>query len=835
MKLKKIYLLLLCVAYIPTSWVFAANTREKYEFDPEMLAGEHNINLSGFAYKNVVQPGDYATDVWINSVRLDKMSVHFQESTLDAVPCFSLTQIKRMGIAILKLTPEAQDLLTNLEHCTRLDEIMPDTSANFDSLEFRLDISVPQIFITLHDSDEIAPSAWENGINGFRLNYDYGVYKSETDNGGYNTSYLSLDAGLNFNGWRFRQRSAMNIEPQGRHFQVFQSYLQTDFSDLGGQLTIGSANTPGQLFDSIGLDGIQFATDERMLPNSRSGYAPVVRGVARTNAKIVIFQGGTILDQRLLPAGPFEIDDLYPTGYAGDLKVVLTEADGQVTTFTLPYSSSVQLLRLDAKRYSFAVGKVHSLGLHDTPLMAELTYQRGVTNDLTLSAGLQGAEAYWAGLVGIGLNTKLGALAATMTVAQSNVLNTARSLGESWQLSYSKLLPNTNTSIGLVGYRFSNKKYWSLNDAVQAKSNYSENIPINLVDKQKNRIVATINQRLGERGGAFYFSGSVNNFWNKKTSDVGYQFGYSHNIAGITYNASVGRVTNNAGREDNRYSLNISIPFGGRTNSTLTSNVVRGGGASNERVSFGGAVGKMSELTYATTLSKDQSRDNTIAASGAYRSPYANLTGSYATSSAYKQTSFGISGGLVAHSEGITFGQPLGETTGLVKAKDAEGASITNATGVSVDSSGFAIVPYLIPYRKNEIGLDPQGLPLDVQLESSTVQSVPRAGAIVELKFDVHKERSAILHGTLVNGGNLPFGAEVVNTSGTVVGVVEQSGMMFVRGLDSEAGVLSVRLPDQSTCRMNYILPPKNLTTDSWRDSVKQPIICQSNTPNERK
>ncbi|KYF17681.1 hypothetical protein AIZ04_25550, partial [Salmonella enterica subsp. enterica serovar Typhimurium] len=77
----------------------------------------------------------------------------------------------------------------------------------------------------------------------------------------------------------------------------------------------------GELFDSTQFRGVQLASDDRMLPDSERGFAPVVRGVANSNAKVRISQNGLTIYETTVAPGAFEIDDLYPTGYGGDLIV----------------------------------------------------------------------------------------------------------------------------------------------------------------------------------------------------------------------------------------------------------------------------------------------------------------------------------------------------------------------------------------------------------------------------------------------------------------------------------------------------------------------------------
>ncbi len=53
--------------------------------------------------------------------------------------------------------------------------------------------------------------------------------------------------------------------------------------------------TDGALFDSVGLRRVQLSTDDRMYPESQRGYAPIVRGIAGSNARVQCRQGGNII------------------------------------------------------------------------------------------------------------------------------------------------------------------------------------------------------------------------------------------------------------------------------------------------------------------------------------------------------------------------------------------------------------------------------------------------------------------------------------------------------------------------------------------------------------
>ncbi|MFH3639717.1 fimbria/pilus outer membrane usher protein, partial [Acinetobacter baumannii] len=74
----------------------------------------------------------------------------------------------------------------------------------------------------------------------------------------------------------------------------------------------------------------------------------------------------------------------------------------------------------------------------------------------------------------------------------------------------------------------------------------------------------------------------------------------------------------------------------------------------------------------------------------------------------YQQAMVSLSGSIVAHSKGVLFGPEQGQTMVLVHAPDAAGAKVSNTVGLSINKAGYAVVPYVTPYRLNDITLDPQ-------------------------------------------------------------------------------------------------------------------------------
>lgn len=105
------------------------------------------------------------------------------------------------------------------------------------------------------------------------------------------------------------------------------STLQRVIIPFKSELTLGDTWSSSDVFDSVSIRGAKLESDENMLPDSQSGFAPTVRGIAKSNAQVTIKQNGYVIYQTYTPPGPFEINDLNPTSSAGDLEVTIKESD----------------------------------------------------------------------------------------------------------------------------------------------------------------------------------------------------------------------------------------------------------------------------------------------------------------------------------------------------------------------------------------------------------------------------------------------------------------------------------------------------------------------------
>lgn len=796
-----------------------ASTVAAVEFESGFLMqdGGPRVDLSRFEKGNVLAPGTYNVDVFVNQNRVDRMDVRFTAAAdgREAQPCLDKSLLQRIGVNLGKLTPELSAKLAAGQDCLRIDEVAEGSVSAFDFGEQRLDLSIPQALMNRSARGYVSPESWDSGVNAAMLGYNLNLYRfNNSGQGAARTQgYLGLNAGVNLGDWHFRHDGSYTFDSQGnRDYQNIATYVQRDVTSLSSQLTLGQAYTSGELFDSTAYTGVRLATDDRMLPDSMRGYAPTVRGVATSNARVTIRQNNVIIYETTVAPGAFEIDDLYATGYGGDLDVSVQEADGSIHTFSVPYAAVPQSLRPGVNRFSAVGGAVRGNGqLRKDPLFVQGTWQHGFTNLFTGYTGVTAAEGYGSVLLGGAFNTSFGAIGLDVT-GSSLQLADKRYTGTSARLSYAKDLPGTGTNIALAAYRYSTGGYFGLNDAMSARfaTNRPES-PEN-VQRQRNRASVMLSQSLGSRGGQLSVTGSTVDYWNRAGTDLNYSVAYSNSFKSLSYSLSANRQRNGNGAMDTVYYASVSIPLGSTRPASFSSNVSHDtAGRTQAQASLTGSAGVDNNLSYGVTANYGSGLGSTStggSANVAYRSPLAGFSASVSGGSGYSQGSVGVSGAVVAHPGGITLSQPISETIGIIEAPDAAGARVLNASGVRVDGRGYAVVPYLTPYSMNSVELDPKGLSTDVELQVTSQQVAPRAGSVAMIKYATVSGRSAVLDVTQANDEPLPFGASVVDAHGKEVGVVGQASRIFARGLE-DSGALTVTWGDgsASSCRINYTLP----------------------------
>ena len=753
--------------------------------DAFLPTGSQSLDLTRYEKGNPVEAGVYRADVALNGNLVTRQDIRIQAGKGGSNPyvCVDRKLLDLMGVDLGKLDGPAAARLAAGGDCLRIEELIDAASATFNPNDQRLDLSIPQAALKRSARGHVSPELWDRGVTAGMLGYNLNANRNKTDAGNFDSAYLGLNAGLNLGDWRLRHDGSATWQSMGgQDYQSINTYAQRDVTSLRSQLTLGDANTNGELFDSLAYRGAQLASDDRMLPESQRGYAPVIRGIARTSARVDVRQNGNLLYETTVAPGEFVIDDLYPTGYGGDLQVTVHEADGSTQSFLVPYASVSQLLRPGTTRYSVTAGETRNDFVSKQATLLQGTVQRGLSNNLTGYGGMQGSDDYMAVMTGAAFGTPIGALALDLTQAQAD-LPSGQQNGQSVRLSYNKNILSTGSNFALAAYRFSTEGYLDFANALQIGDAERAGLDTANYGRPRSRLSLTANQSLGGYG-QLSISGFTQNYWNLPGSDVQYQAYYSNQWRDVTFSLSANRARAGLGDMQTTYLLSASMPleFGNRR-AQISTRVSRDAeGKYSEQASLSGTTGATNQLSYGVTVGHDgASASNSTSLNAQYIGSKAMLGGSVSQGQGYQSSSLNLSGSAIAHAGGVTLTPYQGETMALVGAEGAAGAKVVGYPGLELDGNGYAVVPYMRPYELNEVAIDPNGTSLDLELQETSQQTAPRAGAVVLLKYAATSGQAVLLRVTQADGSPVPFGATVTDGEGASVGVVGQDGQLYAR------------------------------------------------------
>lgn len=847
-------------------------TADVVEYDSSFLMGDGaaSIDVSRYSDGNPTPVGTYTVKVFVNEKPVASQTIPFIDvGKKSAEACLTPKNLAQLHIkqpeivgekAVLKRGDEESD------DCLNLPALIDQSSVEFDMGDQRLDITVPQAWVNKGYEGYVEPSLWESGIPAALLSYNINGYHN-TNNGVDNDSmYAAFNTGINLGAWRFRANGNYNWDKDnGSNFDFQNRYVQRDLPALRSQLIMGESYTTGETFDSVSIRGVRLYSDSRMLPSQLANYAPVIRGVANTNAKVTVTQSGYKIYEATVPPGPFEINDLSPSGYGSDLIVTIEEADGSKRTFSQPFSSVMQMQKPGVGRWDFSAGEVNDDDIHDKPYLAQGTYYYGLNNYLTAYSGIQGTNNhYLAGLIGVGLNTPFGALALDVTHSRTEIPDDKTYQGQSYRLTWNKLIEPTNTSFNVAAYRYSTQDYLGLNDALQLidDAKYNDDDQRDTMEnyaRMKNQITLSISQPLqdGETDyGSFYLSGSWTDYWATGDSRSDYTLGYGKGFSWGSMSINLQRTWDEDGEKDDSLYINLSIPLanllGGedrRSGFTSLSTQMRtdfNGGHNLSMNSSGNNEDNTLNYSVNTgyTMQKEDKNISDVGGYVSYQSPWGDISASAsANNDSNRQYSLSTDGGFILHSGGLTFTNDNfsnSDALVLVKAPGAKGARI-NGGGSTIDRWGYGASNALSAYRENQVSLDIDTLENDVELKSTSTMLVPRDGAVVFASFETDQGRSAIITMTRNDGKTIPFGAEVFEDN-TPIGNMGQGGQAFVRGIN-DRGELTVRWFENNQptrCSATYQLPTDQQTVGSGQTLLLNNITCrvinhnQNGTHNEK-
>ena len=791
------------------------HTDERVIFDDSFLPPEaRNFDLSQFEDEAPVVPGHYTVDIRLNERIALRREIEVTTDTRGSFPCLQPDLLQLIG------TDPAHLRSIEPDTCGRLEDQVDGAQARFDMADLVLELQVPQIALRRNAFDYVDRTLWDKGVTAAILGYNLNASRQEQAGNRSDSLLLSLNGGLNLGRWRLRHQGSQSWQDgTSKAYRNTATYLQHDLDDWGSQVEVGEVNSSGQLLPGVPLTGIHLRSDASMLPYSQRNFAPMFRGVARTQARIQVWQGTTLLKELNVAPGPFELDDLTPPGRGGDLEVRVLEADGSEQRFTLPYSPAVELLRPGQVRFSLAAGRLRDATLKRQPMVIDGVFRRGVSNHTTAYLGGQASPDYTALMIGAALNTPLGALAADLTRSQTHIHGQDET-GNSLGLAFSRSWPTGGPAMALELRHAPTPGYQSLASAARRQDQptplKANTRPAGLRDRASATLTLDVTQDAQLNAGLLLQRDWQTPGWARQ-----YQVGYTHRFRRFSLSLDTVRARDAQGQPDGQTRLSLNIPLGARFGGSQSLSAAftrRRDGTHDERLSLRGSAGESRQLAYTLTTSRNSQSSTASSLGGSYQSSRALLSGALSQGDGYRTTALGLNGSLLAHPEGITLTPMQGDTFAVLVAPGGAGARVAQQPGLALDGQGQAVVAGLQPYQMNELVLDPAGAADSVEFEETEQRVAPRSGAVVLVKFPTRSGSVLLARGLLPDGEPLPFGTSLQDEQGQALGVIGQGGLIYLR-LDGAPATLRANWAPGKSCSLAVPQPlppvdeaPRDLT-----------------------
>lgn len=798
-----------------------------YRFDPALLGG---VDLS--VLEQGQPAGVYLVDVLLNGSLVDNLELPFERGPQGVLQtCLSKTQLLRYGIKVdeyprlfIGADNDTHDISAHpvSEMCADLAAI-PDASVFFDFYSQQLRLSVPQLALVQQVSG-IAPQAlWDDGMTALLMNYRVSVNRSSrrSQYGSYSNEQWSaaLEPGLNLGAWRLRNSSSW----QPGEWQYAYTYAERGLNEWKSRLTLGERFSSSNVFDGVPLTGAMLATDENMVPYEQRVYGPVVRGTARSQARIEVRQNGYLIFSTTVAPGPFEFTDLASGGAGGDLEVTVFETDGDPQVFTVTYATPAIALREGAFKYDLAAGQYRSAsqGVEKTPL-GQFSLMYGLPFGLTAYGGGQWSSHYRASALGAGASLgMLGAISVDASLASWQQQGSLRESGHKWRLLYSKYVESTQSWFALESNQYGATGFRSMSEVLES---YVERTG----GSDDNRWIAkattsvTLGQSLGAWGN-LNLSGIRTRYRDARPDDESLRLSYGGSFKQASVyldwsNSYRGAFAEQGASRDQQLGLRLSYPLSwGGQQPVYTSYQLRDDNKQAQQHEIGlqgsGFDRRMRwDLREQRTAGSGRGGQDRSLLNLGWSDKYGVVNGGYGYSRDSQQMNANLAGGFILHQAGLTLGQPLGQTVGLVMAPDAGDMAVGGWPGVRTDPRGYTTLGFLSPYQVNTVAVDPISLPDDVTLSQTEIKVVPTRGAVIPVPFATRKGATGMIQLSRSDGTLIPFGAVVVEEgetrTGMSVGIVGDEGDVYLSGLQ-DVGRLLVRWgsADDQQCLVDYRLP----------------------------
>ena len=555
----------------------------------------------------------------------------------------------------------------------------------------------------------------------------------------------------------------------------------------------------------IRMAGVQIASDFNVRPDLATFPIPTIAGQVAVPSSLEVLVNGVQLLSQDVPSGPFQIRQLPLVSGTGEVSVVTRDSAGQQTTETLPFYSSTLLLRQGLSSYSAEVGAVRlNYGLESDDYQApaaSLSYRYGSSNWLTLEGhleGTSGSEAMDGYSAGSGV---MGGGGGAFTIGHFGVASLDAAVSEfggrrgglvaaSFQRSTPRL--SFSASVQVADKRFADiaAAYGQPVPTLLCRASIGFTLPhlgslgvafveihqqaTEPIGEDPDTAASSIGTSLGISPASLTPESHVSLLSASYSRSVlgGHAYAYATAFADLSNAGSAGVM------------LGVTFPFGDR--GTLGAGIGGGANGSNETLQATEAANTIGDFGFQVLQSAGGQSQDLI--SGSYRSPWGQLDATVDRVNGETGYRGDFQGALAIADNNVFAANTISDSFAVVDTDQTKGVEILqeNRPIGKTGPSGLLLVPNLISFGINRLGIDPNDVPLDSNIDNTTQIIRPQNRSGVVVHFPIHVSHGAVLHLVDGKGAYIPVGS-----TGQLM-VPDHSNQVTI-GYDGEAFITDLR------------------------------------------
>lgn len=654
----------------------------------------------------------------------------------------------------------------------------------------------------------VVPSSWrvsqrhdgESGGSAIHVNYNYFSSLNLSHNQRERYSWLALDSGINLANWMLRSQQNVQQDKQGLTATVNSTYLERYFSRLNKTVQAGEINVRNTLFALDTLNGIQLSPDD-VLSQGDGGSGVSVEGIANTpQARVEVRQYDQIIYSTLVPAGPFNLNNIPVQNLNAPLDVTVVENHGENQHFVVPVTQLSAFTGGSSAGFSLAIGSVKRVAQDGAPpaiLTLNQNWQPGPWWSLRSGALL--SKRYHS--LAVSLNGVPQILAGSSSFSLRAIVeqhDTPRSNGAQVQLSSNHNL-SQNLSLSL-GMSKNSPGFSTLNEANQHNSQRNS--------QQNNELSVSANWS-SEWPGTLSLSYSRtrsyqnNQLWRYLMLSWNRRF--SQNLR-LSLSASQG-----SGAKQKNKNISLSVNWSlGETHFRHYYRAYQHRDVSGSEVS--GSLSDYSDYNLALEqTNREQSRSIQASLNSDLRYTRLSLNTQQDTQ---HNSNYSVSGqgAVILYPYGVGFSNnPVADTFGLLALnRPVAGIPLVTPGGTAwTDWRGEAVLPSIPPWQDSSLNIAVDKLPRNIDVINGHRTLHLARGTVKKVQMNLLSGTRLLLTVTLADGRLLPKGSTLWGDDNIVAEAVDEGVVFLTNAPDNaEYRVKVARTQDQ--CSIRYRLDDRD-------------------------